>query len=79
MEQDLRTNAMLSAVVEHGIRLGDAQGSAIGWAYMQAYDVPRASIARVLAYPKARRSRAPSGVAPDYIQAVSPREQDFKQ
>lgn len=58
MDSEQRTNAMLSKVVEHGIRLGDIQGSATGWAYMQAYDVPKAAIARVLAFPLARRQPA---------------------
>jgi hypothetical protein len=55
---DLRSNEELTAVVEDGIRLGDAKGSAIGWAYMQAFKVPREAIARVLAFPKARRQRS---------------------
>lgn len=58
MNNEQRNDAMLSSVVEHGIRLGDTQGSANGWAYMQAYKVPKEAIARVLAFPHARRSQA---------------------
>lgn len=61
MNTEQRTNAALSGVVEVGIRLGDAQGCANGWAYMQAYGVPKAAIARVLAFPQARRQQAPAG------------------
>ena len=52
---ELRTNAALTAVVEHGIWLNDHASSAVAWAYMQCYDVPRSAITRVLAYPHARR------------------------
>jgi hypothetical protein len=34
-----------------------SQGSAVAWAYMQAYHVPLDAIRRVLAYPEARRQR----------------------
>jgi len=34
--QSESTNAVLSGVVEHGIHLGEAQGGAIGLAYIQA-------------------------------------------
>lgn len=55
MNNEQRTNATLRSVVELGIRLSEAQGCANGWAYMQAYGVPKAAIARVLAFPHARR------------------------
>jgi hypothetical protein len=58
MNNEQRKNTMLSSVVEHGIRLGDTQGCANGWAYMQAYGVPKEAIARVLAFPLARRQQA---------------------
>lgn len=58
MNQEQRSNVKLSSVVENGIRLGEAYGCATGWAYMQAYDVPKAAIARVLAFPHARRGKA---------------------
>lgn len=58
MNNEQRQNAMLSSVVEHGIRVGDTQGCANGWAYMQAYNVPKEAIARVLAFPHARRGPA---------------------
>jgi len=58
MKDEPRQNAVQTAVVEHGIRLNDQQGSAVAWAYMQAYKVPRDAILRVLAYPQARRHRA---------------------
>lgn len=58
MDNEQRANANLSGIVDHGIRLGEAQGAATGWAYMQMYDVPKAAIARVLAFPHARRGQA---------------------
>jgi hypothetical protein len=58
MKDEPRKNAVLAAVVEHGIRIGGEQGSAVAWAYMQAYKVPREAILRVLAYPMARRQRS---------------------
>nr|WP_315256572.1 hypothetical protein [uncultured Duganella sp.] len=63
MNNEQRKNAMLSKVVEHGIRLGDTQGCANGWAYMQAYNVPKEAIARVLAFPHARRNQTTTGRA----------------
>lgn len=47
MNNEQRKNAMLSSVVEHGIRLGDTRGSANGWAYMQTYGLPKDAIARL--------------------------------
>lgn len=61
MGNEQRKDARLSGVVEHGIRLGDTQGCANGWAYMQAYGVPKEAIARVLAFPYARRRHASKG------------------
>jgi hypothetical protein len=58
MNNEQRSNTMLSSVVEHGIRLSDTQGCANGWAYMQAYGVPKEAIARVLAFPYGRRQQA---------------------
>jgi len=55
MDNELRKNALMAAAVEHAIRLGRERSSAVAWAYMQAYKVPKETIARVLAYPKARR------------------------
>ena len=60
MNTEQRRNATLSSVVELGIRLSEAQGCANGWAYMQAYGVPKDAIARVLAFPYARRQQAPT-------------------
>jgi hypothetical protein len=59
MKDELRKNAVLTAVVEYGIRLEGEQGSAVAWAYMQAYKVPKTAILRVLAFPEARRQRRP--------------------
>jgi hypothetical protein len=50
-----RKNNVLSAVVERGIWLSAVEGSAVAWVYMQAFEVPKEAIARVLAYPHARR------------------------
>ena len=61
MNTEQRRNAALSSVVEFGIRLSDAQGCANGWACMQAYGVPKEVIARVLAFPNARRQQVPAG------------------
>jgi len=58
MNNEQRKNPMLSSVVEHGIHLSDTQGCANGWAYMQAYGVPQGAIARVLAFPYARRGHS---------------------
>jgi hypothetical protein len=55
MNNNQRKNTLLSAAVEHGIWLSMSQGSAVAWAYMQAYHVPFDAIRRVLAYPDARR------------------------
>ncbi|GJI90507.1 MULTISPECIES: hypothetical protein [Duganella] len=55
MNGDQRTNKTISSAVEHGIWLASSQGSAVAWAYMQAYHVPVDAIRRVLAYPEARR------------------------
>jgi hypothetical protein len=60
MNTEQRTNAKLSSVVEMGIQLGETQGCANGWAYMQAYGVPKEAIARVLAFPYARRRQVPT-------------------
>lgn len=57
MQDDNRRNTLLSSAVEHGIWLSISQGSAVAWAYMQAYHVPVEAIRRVLAYPEARRKR----------------------
>jgi len=57
MHEDNRKNALLSSAVEHGIWLSMSQGSAVAWAYMQAYHVPLEAIRRVLAYPEARRQK----------------------
>ena len=62
MEGDNRSNTLLSSAVEHGIWLAMSQGSAVAWAYMQAYHVPFEAIRRVLAYPEARRQRRPECV-----------------
>ena len=59
MADDNRKNNLLSSAVEHGIWLSVSQGSAVAWAYMQAYHVPFDAIRRVLAYPEARRQRQP--------------------
>jgi hypothetical protein len=58
MEDEPRKNAVLTAIVEYGVRLEGEQGAAIAWAYLQAYKVPREAILRVLAYPDARRRRS---------------------
>ncbi|NGZ85283.1 hypothetical protein [Duganella aceris] len=57
MDENKRKNTLLSSAVEHGIWLSMSQGSAVAWAYMQAYHVPLDAIRRVLAYPEARRQR----------------------
>lgn len=64
MNSEQRHNAMLSTAVDYGIRLADVKGCATGWAYMQAYDVPKDAIARVLAFPHARRQSAPATPKP---------------
>lgn len=61
-----RTNEVLSAVVERGIWLSAVDGSAVAWAYMQAFDVPKEAIARVLAYPHARRHLSDTAPAPAF-------------
>lgn len=58
MKDEPRKNAVLSAIVEQGMRLEGEQGAAIAWAYLQAYKVPKEAILRVLAYPDARRRRS---------------------
>jgi hypothetical protein len=58
MNNEQRKNTMLNGVVEHGKRLSDIQGCACRWAYMQSYGVPKEAIARVLAFPLARRQPA---------------------
>lgn len=57
MDIEARRNAVLTAVVDQGIRLGGEKGAAVAWAYMQAYKVPKGAILRVLAFPEARRRR----------------------
>lgn len=58
MDNEARRNAVLTAVVDQGIRLGGEQGAAVAWAYMQAYKVPKEAILLVLAFPEALRHRS---------------------
>jgi hypothetical protein len=55
MESERRANQVLQAAVERGILIAQADGSAVAWAYMQAFAVPEGAIKRILAYPAARR------------------------
>lgn len=55
MTYELRRNSAMAAVAECGITTCNKRGSAVAWAYMQSFDVPRAAILRVLAFPQARR------------------------
>lgn len=53
---DLRTNFVLSHIIEQGIEIDERRGAANAWAFLSSYDVPHQTILRVLSSASSRRA-----------------------
>jgi hypothetical protein len=51
-----RANYRLSDAIEQGIVIDELSGAATAWAFLEAYEIPRETILRVLSTAARRRS-----------------------